>query len=1232
MKNCILAVGLLSSLAAFGGLAGPDALSDHLWFFADFDSPALAGDGLFSAEFDPSGYRDGKFGRGYYFRRGAKNDLLPMASFLADRANFTNAVNLVCAPGRLTLTAAGSFSVVPQPLRAGFSAARPRTGYAMSFYVKGAKGTKVTLTPSLGGVPEKTVREFVKKNPKFDWTKALKDEVGAVEYVLRGEGFERVCVTPVFDARLTAGRTVSLKVTASAKVEMERFQYQQVAVYPYHDIFLPTVWVDGGATVPETRLTLGDMDLVRSFPVRRGGFSVWFRRDETMPAYTNFPCNFWGCNPIYNNLRSANATDFVTDSHRSCVRLPSKRRLQADTAWHHAAGSWSDKGLFYYLDGELVASNVSDRIVFADPAAVGRGHSVYVGGGYAGSGGSEAILDELAVYSVDLGADDVRRLYEAKRGLLADTKRLFGGEVEFTTFFRNDEGAVLRPKVSAPADGEWRLEATVGGIRVASRMVALKRGANVIDIPFDPAKYAPGRHAYGWTLSAGGRVALAREGEVTICPRKERDGFRIVSWGGFDPGAFASTMGFDTHVLWSSNPLGIRKVVNSGNFVNIRYENAREWRGVDCDFDAIERTSEAALSRWKGLYGWWGTLVCSEVYGIWNAISAREFPSYRRLAERQLGFKPKFSIGPSHPGNVDFAELGVKPPFKGVIGHDNAALETFRWFCDHGDPVVFSNARVKDAVHRLSPGNVVWTEPCCGTGGMFRELDGFADWYYSYSTRDVLGGLVATASPARRFNIRHQPTLTTWYGDNYGGPHPHRLGKDGKPELVRVSQTADELIVKSWMAIAASRADSLCFWNAGQWIKGIEGAEALAASPTNEVKYVADRDAPAKYGAFIRERFLPAAELFKGVGNVRAPVALVSRAVTQYATHWGWGHYHYHRQLRSALINVGLPVDQLGDLEFTPEVLSQYRYLVLPMSFLAYDDEAAALKAAAEKGTVVVQDAEPAVRYPNDLCLTGLNYRVNRPVETCRPLLDWYTNRTEELRAMLPAWSSCDGKDGYTFVKEYKGVRYVTVVNDRRRDGGGLMTEIRTNATYRPYCAPQRITTTLRGVPKGAKVYEFNADGKGLRVESVEKVERDFKAAEGVVYCVYPRALKAPELSTEGAFKAGGKATLVVKIRDIDGKPAPGRQIVRLEFAAPDGTLTDESGLYTVEDGEARIVLRFPAGAPSGTRFSGWKATVTDLTSGEKASLGFILEGEEDSTVVGAGGGRAQTVFAVLSF
>ena len=143
-------------------------------------------------------------------------------------------------------------------------------------------------------------------------------------------------------------------------------------------------------------------------------------------------------------------------------------------------------------------------------------------------------------------------------------------------------------------------------------------------------------------------------------------------------------------------------------------------------------------------------------------------------------------------------------------------------------------------------------------------------------------------------------------------------------------------------------------------------------------------------------------------------------------------------------------------------------------------------------------------------------------------------------------------------------------------------------------------------MPEGAKVYEFNTEGKDRKDERDGKdvrITRDFEAAEGVVYCVYPEPLNAPELSYSTLNPQ--LSTLNIRLSTASGKPAPGRTIVRVTVTDPDGRVTDESGRYAVENGKVEIPIRFADGDPEGGLFSKWKAEVVDLMTGETALLRF---------------------------
>ena len=111
---------------------------------------------------------------------------------------------------------------------------------------------------------------------------------------------------------------------------------------------------------------------------------------------------------------------------------------------------------------------------------------------------------------------------------------------------------------------------------------------------------------------------------------------------------------------------------------------------------------------------------------------------------------------------------------------------------------------------------------------------------------------------------------------------------------------------------------------------------------------------------------------------------------------------------------------------------------------------------------------------------------------------------------MSRAWSSGDAGESFTFVKAAKDAAYVIVVNNKRREGGGILTDFKKTKTvkmpddYRPYGASQRITTHIRA-GKNVRIEEVMPVGSPLSAKFVGGkwvVEGDYAPAQGRVFKV----------------------------------------------------------------------------------------------------------------------------------
>lgn len=953
-------------------------------------------------------------------------------------------------------------------------------------------------------------------------------------------------------------------------------------------------------------LLIDDEKLLADFPVTNGSFSVWVRSDtNSVGRVSSSAWGFrWGQIAFGMDGNLIYAGDWRTGGK---VCAPKGRLAERAGEWRHVAGTWADHTASFWVDGECVAT-----VTNASRGARSGSPVLRIGGTAANHRGTAVTVDDLAIFRTVLTADEIRALARGESVASRLPKRLTATDVEHTLYPRNQTNAALRLRVVAPRAQTVRVEATVADCRIA-REFALVQGENKVAVPFDPSRFRVGEYPWTLSLTADDGQRIDRAGKLEILPTTDRDAFLYLSWGGGFPSMeFLRTIGVNATIVGSSNGKAADAAVRNGLFANVRYENAGLWRNWGFGDEAARRIAEKAerdLAPFEGLYGWRSTLVNSEVYYMKFSGAAFSNAAYRAMAKRELSFEPDFSIAAGWPNVFSYAQHGLEPT-TGTVERTTApgrALATYDWVAEGGYPALQVNVATVPTVRRLSGGGEVWTEPV-SFPGQTKDADMLASWHYGYSPRtSVLRGVLSAYAMMRPTGRGYMPTIGM-YDIDVSVVDPTRKDRKGKPLAITLTPSFEEYSVKSWVAISAVPATALSVFNAGAWESGAK---------TNRTSSVAEPDAPARAGEFARTQLLPAAELLRDVGNVRAPIAFLNPSATFALSGMGWWGLHYPDAVEKGLVRSCLPYDVLGDADINAATLSGYRYVVWPLAKVARPGQAEAVIAAARKGTTVVIDKYCAFDIPGAVKIAAEKCpgRPTGLVKTAeQPTLDWVTNRTEEIRALLPACSTCDLGEGFTFEKRLGDVRYVVVVNDRRlpNDGKRLLTGVKTNDWYRPYGAPQRIRTTIRGVASAAAVYGFN-DGErgavGQRADGAVEIEREYGPGEGRVYCVYPEALLPPEVTrTHRAGDPANVDALTVTIRTKSGRLAPGRTVVTVEVTDPDGRRTDESGRCVVNGGRTVIPVRYADADKPGSAASPWKAVVRDLTTGEEAGVTWISE------------------------
>ena len=782
--------------AAATAVVAAAPLDESVWFFADFDSPVTVGGRAYEDSLAPSGVREGRFGRGYRFHRATKNLLPPMAEFLSAegvKRHFSSAkgakLPVPNAAGGVRF-AGGVCMVTNRPAGIVLHHARPTVAVTWSFYVRGEKGDVVEVRSFLTPPTEAGIAEGKKKHG-YDPAKPLKTENPTAKLTLDGT-WQRVSAFATADNRISGGRETYLAIRSGRPIEMERFQYEVTGYYPCLYDFRPGLWMDGGEGEPAQLIRIVDQRRLTDFPAKAGGCSVWVRyEDDNLEGRED--ALVWGLHRSWQTNRDFTLAEIRT-AKKSVVKAKGPQPRSGD--WHHFAASWGDGEGVVWRDGVRIAEGPLAEFDEGD----GQPWTLRVGGSADGNATSEAVLDEVAIFSRPLSEDDVRTLFRAKAGLRSSSAALVATPVIFKVFARNQADAALRCRVHAPSGRKLHLTATVGGLPFEDRDVALAAGWNELAVAFDPAQFRPGRYAYAYRLAVrDGRVELEEKGELEVRGQVARDCFKVHSWGGNHAASleFLKAIGVNARNVWSTSLPEIRRTVEAGLFANVRYENSKVWQGKAFDPAQIAGRAEADLSGLRGCHWWATTLVNSEVYGGGRLTANRATKGFDDFARKALGFAPAWPVSFA-PDTFDWKKAGFEPAL-GVIDDVPDDFRAFKWYLDKGMDAIRITSATVAGVHRLSPDNVVWSEPAYAVG-LAEGVDMIADWEYAYETYRNVADFYSDASVARAAGRPFMPTLEPGYEGRIGGPHPHCTDTDGKPVRVCMSPSVDAFKVKAFLA------------------------------------------------------------------------------------------------------------------------------------------------------------------------------------------------------------------------------------------------------------------------------------------------------------------------------------------------------------------------------------------------------------------------------------------------
>ncbi len=557
-------------------------------------------------------------------------------------------------------------------------------------------------------------------------------------------------------------------------------------------------------------------------------------------------------------------------------------------------------------------------------------------------------------------------------------------------------------------------------------------------------------------------------------PPPGRDEFIVHSWGGSHPESleFRKAIGINCVNVRAENTAAARRLAEAGFWLNLRIENSGNWRKYPPA--EIARRVKTLLLPYEGLPNWRMALVNSEVYGLSTIKAAIGDDEWRAAATAAMSHAPETAFHFAPP-SLDYAQMGCSP-FTGVLPTDCTSLNTLEWYLRDGDPIFRVNTLDVETIHAKRPDVIVWSEPTPPAHG----LDMLSDWIYDYGTDYCLLRMRQFDAKARGEGVRFMPSLSGSYHHSWTpeGRHPSALDKDGKPQSINLAQSCDETMIKAWMLLGATKSEAMSIFNAGAWEIGMTNALMFAVDATAPVKQIAEPDFAHRFGRFMREKLLPEANQLKGLPTARAKLAFIcvddcSRVGTEM-----WRPTHYRDFIGTCLARSPVTFDVITEAEMRPNILSHYKYVILPMLGDGITQAHYDALCAVSNTTKVITDGYCSVDFPN---VERLDVRMpywwtcrKEPLpEVLSPLVAWLDAHTDELRKDQFAWSDRDGKDAFTFVKELPdGGKVVLVVNDRREDRS-LWPQFCTDTNYRAIAAPNRVTLHVN-LPDGEKMEMFD--------------------------------------------------------------------------------------------------------------------------------------------------------------
>lgn len=966
------------------------------------------------------------------------------------------------------------------------------------------------------------------------------------------------------------------------------FQLEQSGEYPHYRA--ATSWTPGRTERAAETFSLPLREI--RFPAKEGAISVWAN-----------PLSWWGAEEVgacvLLSIGALNRPVWVLpQSYRVTVKGGSAffnlKHRPAVNQFHHFLLNWDEDLFQLFINGQLEASGKVGK----KPITT---RLLHIGLNCSNHQNANAVIDEFAIFRRPLTSREVEAIHGSPRPLRLKAGLALEELQNRWVFFRDEPTASLRFRVhGGPGSRRPRVQTELlqaGHPLPGLAAEAEPSPAGEVTFDFSPQKLAAGQYSLKLTL-----VDRPYSFPVVVVPAFNTARYLTQIWQGpTDDRSLASLGKMGLAILdtsrWASDRTlmdrlarhGLQLCAHQGTLRPIssllhpeacvvKQDGRRTKRLCANHPTVIQAAEESMRHRLKALRPYPHVKLCLLNSEVNNRPCFAESCMQRMQADLGFRWPERLRIGAGSRILFNAKEEPVPHVVDGVVKDDDPYYLTLKW--RHGPGSLSPHHRAVGAALKGALDAKIVHDPAFQLPWVHTRFDGvdvIQHWSYSPALQMNLLNLKGLLCDARGRKMTSMILGMVWPRATYE--------RNGKKELA--AQSPDCLRESMWLVLSQP-VDMLSFW---AWRE--------TPPPGHEASY---EEVRRMFAEVVRPHG-PAIRKMKAVPNAAATLySTCSQLFYQYPWYFTWG---YTRTFNQTLLKHNVPLDVIYEQDVIEGALGRYRALFIPVNVALPGSVHRKIVEFARSGKLVVADRFLKADIPSvhrlDIHLGSPAYLA--PVKTIVEKVSAYC---PEIKRRLQPYVDTPTPNVFVAAKEYGGVRYVFVINDKRHAGTSM--DYTGDRELAQKLLPDGIAQAAEIVirtPGAPVIYDVlsHQTVPYEREDDKLKFALSLGPSEGKMLAIYPEAIDEVPVAVSGELRRGGRLQLTASVQSVGRKPMPGTQSLQVEVVDAQGRSNDYSGYYATDRGRFELEIPVALNEPSGK----WAVTVRELTTGLSVSREFTV-------------------------